>query len=117
MNDDRESTPAIAPRELPIPLCLWGIFPWVPPYTGAGPAPVLIRPPPTRHLQPRIDITGERHGLLVAASYDAERGRGYWHWDCDCGGMITRTSDAVRLPDGPRDCGPECPLRKTTATP
>jgi hypothetical protein len=116
MNDD-DSRPRL-PLELPVPLALAGVFPWTPPYK-ASPVPFFLRPaPPERRAhKPRIDITGERHGALVASTYDADRGRGYWCWACDCGGQINRTSDAVRRDDGPRDCGPTCSLRRGEATP
>ena len=103
MSDDDHALPRPTP-ELPIPLALWGVFPWVPPYKAGIPMPISLPPPPRAH-KPRIDITGERHGALVASHYDAERGRGYWYWSCDCDGLVTRTSDAVRRADGPRDCG------------
>lgn len=45
--------------------------------------------------QPR-DITGQRFGLLVALGRDHSRGRGYWTLRCDCGDVVSRTSDGLR---------------------
>lgn len=45
-----------------------------------------------------IDLTGQRFGHLVAVAYEGRKNKkSSWYVKCDCGNLVTSTTDALRL--------------------
>lgn len=60
---------------------------------------------------PRLDLTGQRFGLLVAvAAIESPNNKTYWTCKCDCGRIVKVRIDALRKSNSQRSCG--CEFRR-----
>lgn len=66
--------------------------------------------------EPRESLIGCRYGRLEVVRRDEPRGiRTFWICRCDCGAHVSLRTDRITSAPYARDCGAECPLRKTEA--